>query len=1173
MVELIQTNLESCTGCNRCVRECPLETANITYLDNFGERKSVINYSKCIMCGRCVSACKHQARVFLDDTRRFFNDLSPGNPISLIAAPSLVTNVPEYKRLFTYLKQQGVDRIYDVSLGADICIWAHLRHIKETDGAPLIAQPCPPIVSYIEVFQRDLLPFLSPIHSPMACTAIFMREYDGAKNPIAALSPCIAKGAEFSATGLIDYNVTFANMLEWLEKNKIELPKEETDFDHNQAGAGFLFAVPGGMRENLELFIGTDLNIAELSGIRAYETLDAYLTLPAANRPDFFDVINCAKGCSRGSASTTEPCTFSVSKAMASFKRRTHHDNEKTKKRYKNIHSIYDTQFDLNKFKRTYKSGITPHAQISQNDIHEAFLAMGKDNYKKRNIDCSACGSDTCHGMARKIALKVNIPGNCVINALEVAQKERAEALRAHDMELQLAKMDHVLKAASIGLYDMNINPKDPTHNDNPMIFGDEFRILLGYENEQDFPNFIRSWVDNIHEDHRPQFLIVANAHLKDKTGKTPFDIEFKIRKKNGEYTWFRASGTVLRDAEGNPIRAIGAVHDVSDKKNLVAKADARREEAESASRTKSVFLSHISHEIRTPLNAILGTVDIEMQKNNAPELEEAFNRIYGSSRLLLDIINDLLDFSKIEAGKLEINPDEYNIPSLINDVIQVNTVLYASKGIQFILNINETVPLNLIGDELRIKQILNNLLSNAFKYTDEGEVEFSVESVQEDDRCVLIFRIRDTGQGMSEDQVSRLFDEYTRFNMITNRSIVGTGLGMTISKRIVELMYGSLDVKSKQGEGTVFTVCLPQRMNDKTMCGKDIVKRMHSNWYTDFTRGKAVRIEYEYMPYGKVLVVDDVESNLYVAKGLILPYGISVETAASGHEAIERITRGEEYDIVFMDHMMPHMDGIEATQRLRKMGYNRPIVALTANAIAGEADKFISRGFDTFISKPIDIRELDMVLIRLIRENYPADVVDAARLYVNPNKAQQDTGTPFQQALQQAAMSDIKTAIGMLESIPLTNATEDENILFQTMVHGVKSSLLNIKETALSIRAQELEDASRQQNHAFIAEHAPKFIISLRTLIEKLPRAADTTKTQKNLSPEDITYLKEKLSIIQEACRRIRKSAARAALDEVKTRPWSEEINRVLDEISVNLLHGTFKRIVTAIDNALEKL
>ena len=387
----------------------------------------------------------------------------------------------------------------------------------------------------------------------------------------------------------------------------------------------------------------------------------------------------------------------------------------------------------------------------------------------------------------------------------------------------------------------------------------------------------------------------------------------------------------------------------------------------------KSKFLATMSHEIRTPMNVILGVTESQLlAKPPSREMKEAFEKIYDSGNMLLHIINDILDLSKIEAGKFELNPAKYETLSLINDTANMSIMQFGHKQIDFKLKVDENIPSHLFGDELRIKQILNNLLSNAFKYTNSGEValSFSVENtVREEDRTDLIIRVRDTGQGMTKEQVNKLFDEYSRFNLEANRTTVGTGLGMAITKNLIKFMNGTMAVESEPGKGTLFTVMLPQQIRGEGSLGKEAAENLQKFNITNTMRERKAKIVREHMPYGKVLIVDDFKSNLDVAKLLLKPYGLQIDTADSGFEAIDLVTGGKTYDIIFMDHMMPEMDGIETTLKLRRLGYNQPVFALTANAIAGQQEVFLANGFDGYITKPIDIRQLNDSLNKFIRD------------------------------------------------------------------------------------------------------------------------------------------------------------------------------------------------------------
>jgi len=595
----------------------------------------------------------------------------------------------------------------------------------------------------------------------------------------------------------------------------------------------------------------------------------------------------------------------------------------------------------------------------------------------------------------------------------------------------------------------------------------------------------------------------------------------------------------------------------------------AAKEAAEQSNSLKGIFLANMSHEIRTPMNAILGISEIQLQNTTlSTDTEEAFNQIYDSGNLLLNIINDILDFSKIEAGKLEIVSVKYDVPSLLNDTAQLNRLRYESKPVEFTLDVDENTPLELYGDELRIKQILNNLLSNAFKYTGEGKIGLSVHAEEKDEKTVsLVFQVSDTGQGMNEDQVAKLFDAYSRFNMKTNRAIAGTGLGMNIVKRLIEMMDGEILVKSEIGKGSTIIVRLPQKSVGPAVCGAEFVDNLRNFRFRSIPISKKAQIVHEYMPYGSVLVVDDVVSNIYVIRGLLKPYGLRIDTSASGIEAVEKIKDGNVYDIVFMDHMMPVMDGMEATKIIRGMGYTRTIIAFTANAIVGQSDIFLANGFDGFISKPIDSRELDAVLKNFIRDKQPREVIEAARR--EQHKAEQETNDTSE--VERYFVSDAEKAIKVMEEIrPKLSASDTAAVdSYVTAVHGMKSALANVGETEISAAALRLERAGRERDIAIITEETPAFIGALRFLIDKYkPDENDETDEPTEISGDDAAYLQEKLLAIKTACEKFDITAARSALEDLRRKKWPRPVKVSLDEISLHLLHSAFKKAVAVAEN-----
>jgi len=601
----------------------------------------------------------------------------------------------------------------------------------------------------------------------------------------------------------------------------------------------------------------------------------------------------------------------------------------------------------------------------------------------------------------------------------------------------------------------------------------------------------------------------------------------------------------------------------------------AAKETAEQSNSLKGIFLANMSHEIRTPMNAILGISEIQLQNTTlSPDTEEAFNQIYDSGNLLLNIINDILDFSKIEAGKMEIVPVKYDVPSLLNDTAQLNRLRYESKPLEFTLDVDENTPLELYGDELRIKQILNNLLSNAFKYTDKGRVGLSVRAEGKDtETVILIFQVSDTGQGMKEDQIAKIFDAYSRFNIKANRAIAGTGLGMNIVKRLIEMMDGQISVESEIGKGSTISVRLPQKSAGPAVCGAEFVDNLRNFRFRSIPISKKAQIVHEYMPYGSVLVVDDVVSNIYVIRGLLKPYGLRIETAASGIEAIEKIKDGNVYDIVFMDHMMPVMDGIEATKTIRGMGYTHPIIAFTANAIVGQSDIFLANGFDGFISKPIDSRELDAVVKSFIRDKQPQEVIEAMRR--EQRKRETENLAVHAQEINDASeiqkyfILDAEKAIEVLEEVyAKLNASNTEAIdSYITAVHGMKSALANIGETVLSIAARKLEQAGNERDFTVITEETPAFIDALRVLIDKYKPAENGETTE--ISGDDTVFLRDKLLAIKTACEAFDITAAKNALDDLRREAWPHHINGSLDEISVHLLHSAFKKAAAVAENA----
>ena len=759
---------------------------------------------------------------------------------------------------------------------------------------------------------------------------------------------------------------------------------------------------------------------------------------------------------------------------------------------------------------------------------------------------------------------------------MEDATREN-ELMRSREQnELQLARLNMVIKATKIGLWDMEVAVDGQGNRTNVFTWSGEFRSMLGFSDETDFPNELSSWSERLHPGDKLRILSAFANHLLDKTANSPFDAEFRLQKKSGEYGYFRASGETIRDADGAAVRVAGSLLDVTETRTLIAEAEKQRAAAESANRAKSAFLSTMSHEIRTPMNAILGITEIQLQGNKIdPELREAFEKIYSSGDLLLGIINDILDHSKIEAGKLELFLDKYDVASLISDTAQLNMMRIGSKQIEFELQVDENVPKSMIGDELRVKQVLNNLLSNAFKYTSSGTVRLSVSTEAgegDEDDVVLVVTVSDTGQGMTEEQVTKLFDEYEQFNREYNRTKEGTGLGMSITQNLLRLMDGKISVGSSPGKGSVFTVRLPQKIADPTILGPELAESLRNFRTSSRAHMKRVQITREPMPYGKVLIVDDVDTNIYVARGLMVPYELFIDSADSGYAAIEKIKSGNVYDIIFMDHMMPKLDGIETTKILRAMGYDQPIVALTANAVAGQADVFLGNGFDDFISKPIDIRQLNVILNKLIRDKQPPEVIESA----NRRKAAQERQSPGD-SKQQAGMyprfaeifaKDARKSLKVLENLIGKGGLDDDELrTYVIHVHGMKGALANVGRLDLTAIALKLEQHAREGNIAFLEAETPAFLSSLRAFIKQIVPDGDAGDgAAQGGSAGDRRYLRDLLKIIKTACEGYDERTADEMLKELRKKTWPHQVKELLDTISEQLLHSDFEEVAAAV-------
>ena len=617
-----------------------------------------------------------------------------------------------------------------------------------------------------------------------------------------------------------------------------------------------------------------------------------------------------------------------------------------------------------------------------------------------------------------------------------------------------------------------------------------------------------------------------------DKTFKEGFcKIEWMHRTKDGEP--LPTEVTLVRvKYEGKNIVA-GFVRDLRDYKEMMNQIEERDrlleeavDQAQNANQAKSEFLAKMSHEMRTPLNAIIGLSMLALESEIPDDCRVNIEKVNNAGSVLFKTVNDILDISKIEAGKYELIMGEYDITSLINDVASQSSMYLDNKPIEFILKIDEYLPKRLYGDELRIKQILNNLLSNAFKYTDSGTVTLEVNSALERDIVWLTANVRDTGVGIKTEDMDSLFEDYSQVDSKKNRGILGTGLGLSIVKKLLELMQGTIVVESEYGQGSIFRVMVPQKSVSGDVIGKDAAASLTGFKYMEQKRQNESKLSRVSLPYARVLVVDDMVTNLDVARGLMKPYGMTVECVTSGKQAIERIRDEEEpYDAVFMDQMMPEMDGVEAVRKIREINTdyakNIPIIALTANAIVGSEQLFLDNGFNAFIPKPIEVVRLDAVIREFVRDKekekrfFEEQKKTVGQVPEVKEGSERREKSDRRSGIERRALTrgidgidiakgierfggDRETYFEVLRSYevntpPLLDSAKRvsrENLQdYAILVHGIKGSSRGIGAHEFGDVAEKLEKAARENDFDYIKTHNDKFLEAAWRLIADIDK------------------------------------------------------------------------------------
>ncbi len=608
-----------------------------------------------------------------------------------------------------------------------------------------------------------------------------------------------------------------------------------------------------------------------------------------------------------------------------------------------------------------------------------------------------------------------------------------------------------------------------------------------------------------------------------------------------------------------------------------ILKMEKDKQEALISNETKGKFLANMSHEIRTPINAVLGMDAMILRECEDEGIRDYALNIQNAGQTLLSLVNDILDFSKIESGKMEIIPVEYDLSSLIYDVVNMIRMRAEDKGLHMNLSVDSSLPFKMYGDEVRIRQILINLLTNAVKYTKEGSIGLCVNGEQDGEDMILRFCIEDTGIGIKPEDLKKLFVRFERIEEERNRNIEGAGLGMNITIQLLKLMGSDLQVESEYGVGSKFSFELRQRIVSSEPIG-DLEMRI-----------KSLSTQYTYdasfvAPDAKLLVVDDNAMNRKVFRNLLKQTKVWIDETESGMECLELIKQ-KHYDLIFLDHMMPGMDGVETLHKLKKMTdfpcENTPVIALTANAIQGAEEMYLKEGFDAFLSKPIQPEKLE----KMIWDWLPEELVLQEEEKENVEKTEVDLpeieGVDWEVALMHLADKELlletvydfySTMNGEADFLQdcFEKLEEDEMLdSYRIKVHAMKSSAALIGIGELSEVAKTLEMAAKDGNRELLYQDTEKFLADWRGYKEKL-----SVCIREEVKEEvDVAVLTAKLEALKDAMEFMEIDMADEIMKELRSYQYPEDISETMESLSVAVINLDSETTMELIEGILNKI
>lgn len=1100
---LIFTN-SNCIGCNKCISGCIAIGANVVVKDSDLDNYMVkVDPNRCILCGHCIKECVHDARTYRDDTDSFFDALARGEKISVMVAPSLLTNFEmQYNNILGYLKHLGVNHIYNVSFGADLMSWVYINFINYFGLAGVISQSCPVIVSYLEKYKPELLNYLMPVQSPVMCTAIYISDYLKITDKIAFISPCIAKKHEIddvNTYGKVTFNVTFDRLMERI--GGIDLSGYHAE-DEVEYGLGSIVPTAGGLSRNIELYVGGDNVLIQTSGYQnIFPYFDHYYqdVSHQAELPFLVDAMNCTNGCCFGTATNCgvelrNKMSFSAHRSKVKAYKTGNVPNASDFEIRRELLNERFKDFELSSFVRQYDltRGVSMEV-VSEEEYEIIYRSMYKVEEKHRHTDCGACGYKTCSDMAYAIGTNVNHKENCINYSKECIRRETEKTNR---LLSEIYDMNEELKESAQMKSNFLANMSHEIRTPMNAVIGMAEMALRG-----DLPPEEREYIQQIKSSGRSLLAIINDIldFSKIESGKMEIN--------ETDYT----AMSIINDTVNIIMTRIGE-KDIT----LVVDADPNIPYKMYGDdiRIKQVLVNFANNAIKFTES---GCVELSMQYER---LEEGVFLIVSIRDTGIGIKEKDLDSIFTSFQQLD---------SKRNRNIE-GTGLGLAIAKEFV---------NLMGGEIHVKS----------KYGKGSTFSFRIPQVIIDDVPSITLKEDRLITTASLIQNSYVLEGYLKgisgFH-IQNRECkdieeikeaVNSGAEFVFVN--YPLWSKELDSLAQTWQNTQMVLIVDPK---KDVVSNASIRRIHQPVYSlniasvlnneEFVtyegNENTGHIRFE-APEAKVLIVDDNAINLTVALGLLSPLKMKMKTAAGAREAIEMIQE-DHYDIIFMDHMMPDIDGVEATKMIREMEgeyyQSLPIIALTANAINNARDMFLREGMNDFVAKPIEMVDITAKLRKwlppekiksLVRADDQQTKVSDEILEIEGIDVDAGLALSGSMELYLTILSDYYAVIE--KKAELISQYEEEGSIeaYTIEVHALKSASKLIGATKLSEMAARMEKYGQDRDLGAIRDGTEELVAHYRAYIPILaPFGAAEVEYEEN--EMDVTLLSEKLTTLFEA-------------------------------------------------------